>query len=242
MQKPKPKPNSKIAKIQEDMEKDRLLQEENEIRDIELLSEKLESHSKKLELLLKENSTLESYLDRQPENEPLMDESSGEFQKYAKRPNRLNLEQKYEIALEEEKFQKQSMNDGKKKSKIMIKSLNEMIKDSEIMTNELKKEILEFHKEILLSNIDMKNIKVDAQKIVDFRKAKIQDKLGMIEKFESKEKALSGADQRTRYRRARAARTTRTRTARTSSTSTSTSCKSRTRSSTRSSRRRSRAS
>lgn len=195
----KPKPNSKITKIQEDMEKKRQIKEEKEIRDIEILSEKLETHSKKLELLLKENSTLESYLDRQPGNEQLMNESSEELRKFVKRSNRLNLEQKYEIALEEEKYQRQSMEDGKKKSKVMIKSLNEMIKDSEIMTNELKKEILEFHKEILMSNIDMKNIKVDAQKILDFRRNKIQDKLSMIEKFESKEKTLSGDNQKTNW-------------------------------------------
>ena len=180
------------------MEKKQRKREEKEIRDIEVLSEKLESLSKKLELLLKENSTLESYLGRQSETEILMDESSEDLSKFVKRSNRLGLEQKYEIALEEEKYQKQSMEDGKKKSKILIKSLNALIKDSDIMTNELKKEILEFHREILLNNIDMKNVKVDAQKILDFRKAKIQDKLKLIEKYETKEKTISRPDQKTR--------------------------------------------
>jgi hypothetical protein len=191
MKRQKPKPNSKITKIQEDLEKKRQKKEIQEIKEIENLSEKLERLSKKLELLLKENSTLESYLSRQPEQEQIIDESSEELSKYVKRSNRLSLEQKYEIALEEEKYQKHSMEDGKKKSKVLIKSLNELIKDSEIMTNDLKKEIFEFHREILLNNIDMKNVKVNAQKILDFRKNKIQDKLNLIEKFESKEKTLS---------------------------------------------------
>ena len=164
--------------------------------------------------MLKENSTLESYLSRQPENEKNLDESSEDLSKFVKKSNRLGLEQKYEIALEEEKYQKQSMEDGKKKSKILIKSLNELIKDSDIMTNELKKEILEFHREILLNNIDMKNVKVDAQKILDFRRNKIQEKLNMIEKFESKEKTLSKDDKKTRFRKEKIGKTTKTRTER----------------------------
>ena len=187
----KTKNNSKITKIQEDLEKKRQKREEKEIRDIELLSEKLESLSKKLDLLLKENSTLESFLGRQQENEDFIEESSKEMNRLKKKSNRLTLEQKYEVALEEEKYQKQSMEDGKKKSKILIKSMNELIKDSDIMAKELKKEILDFHREILLNNTDMKNVKVNAQKILDFRKNKIQEKLNTIEKFEAKEKALS---------------------------------------------------
>ena len=182
---------NKISKYQEDAERLQQKREEKEIRDIEKLSERLENISKRLELLLKENTTLESYLNRKSNihNESGFDNSSQDLDKF-QNFKKLTLEQKYEIALEEEDYQKKSMEEGKDKSKILIKSLNEMIKGLETMTNEFKKEILEFHREILLNHSDSSNVRVDYYKIVNFRKEKVQNKLVLTNKLKEKEKAL----------------------------------------------------
>ena len=157
------------------------------IKIIEKLSEDLEQVYKELELVQKENFLFDLYFNRLTDKkgehlpEPVL--SDDNFVP-------LTLEEKYEIAMEEESNLKAQINAGKEEAESTIESLKAVIEEIDITIKEIRKEALEFQKEMLENPEHVTNGKIDAGKVVRFREAQMDDKIMRVEKLGLKRATL----------------------------------------------------
>lgn len=157
------------------------------IKVIEKLSEDLEQVHRELETVQKENFLFELYLNRISNRkadrfpEPVVSDDSF---------TPLTLEEKYEIAMEEEGNLKTQIVNGKEEAEATIESLKAVIEEIDVTIKEIRKEAMEFQKE-MLENADHKtNGKIDAAKVIRFREAQMLEKQMRIEKLTIKQTSL----------------------------------------------------
>lgn len=160
---------------------------EKNIKIIENLSEDLERVYKELEMVQKENFLFDLYLSRLTDKkgdkipEPLVSDENF---------TPLTLEEKYEIAMEEESNLKNQINHGKEEAESTIESLKAVIEEIDVTIKEIRKEAMEFQKEMLENNEHLTNGKIDATKVVRFREAQMIEKQAKIEKLAVKRTSL----------------------------------------------------
>lgn len=157
------------------------------IKIIEKLSEDLEQVYKELEIVQKENFLFDLYFahlaDKKGDHIPepvLCDENFVP----------LTLEEKYEIAMEEESNLKAQINAGKEEAESTIESLKAVIEEIDVTIKEIRKEALEFQKEMLENPEHVSNGKIDAAKVVRFREGQMNDKIMRVEKLGLKRATL----------------------------------------------------
>lgn len=157
------------------------------IKAIEKISDELEQVYKELELVQKENYLFELYLTRVTDRktdkmpEPVVQEDNFIA---------LTLEEKYEIAMEEESNLKAQINSGKEEAESTIESLKAVIEEIDVTIKEIRKEAMEFQKEMLENPEHTTSGKIDAAKVIRFREAQMLEKQAKIEKLAIKKTTL----------------------------------------------------
>ena len=162
-------------------------EDDKNIKIIEKLSEDLEQVYKELEKVQKENFLFDLYFAHLPDKkgdsipEPVLcDENFVP----------LTLEEKYEIAMEEESNLKAQINAGKEEAESTIESLKAGIEEIDVTIKEIRKEAIEFQKEMLENPEHVSNGKIDAVKVVRFRESQMNDKIMRVEKLGLKRATL----------------------------------------------------
>lgn len=151
---------------------------------IEKLSDELEQLYKELEIYQKENIVLENFLKRMKEKTG-QDRIDDDFIE-----GELSLDKKYEIALSEEEHLKKCIEEGKQKSEAMMDTLKALLEESDIAMKELRKEAIDFQRNIIEEAENVKTNRIDAGKLVRYRQKKAKEKEGNIQKMDVKMTAL----------------------------------------------------
>ena len=149
----------------------------NNIKAIEKLSDELEQLYKELEIYQKENIVLESFITRIGEDKSVQDIDDDFLD------GELTLEQKYEIALAEEDYLKSCIDDGKDKSEAMMDTLRALLEEADLTMKELRKEAIEFQRNIIDDKEGNKGSKIDASKLIRYRQKTIKEKQAELQKF-----------------------------------------------------------
>lgn len=160
---------------------------EKNIKAIEKVSEELEMVYKELENVQKENFLFELYINRVTERRAgKMPEANPPDEHFVP----LTLEEKYEIAMEEEANLKAQITSGKEEAESTIESLKAVIEEIDVTIKEIRKEAMEFQKEMLENPEHVTHGKIDASKVLRFREAKLAEKVARIEKLGVKKTTL----------------------------------------------------
>ena len=157
------------------------------IKIIEKISEDLEQIYKDLEMVQKENFLFELYFNRLTDKKgEKIPESVVSDESFVP----LSLEEKYEIAMEEETNLKAQITNGKEEAESTIESLKAVIEEIDVTIKEIRKEAMEFQKEMLENANHKTNGKIDATKVIRFREAQVLEKQFKIEKLAIKRTTL----------------------------------------------------
>lgn len=160
---------------------------ERNIKAIEKVSEELELVYKELENVQKENFLFELYINR------VTDRKSSKIPDAANPDDNffpLTLEEKYEIAMEEEANLKSQISSGKEEAESTIESLKAVIEEIDVTIKEIRKEAMEFQNEMLENPEHVTHGKIDAAKVIRFRESKLTEKEARIEKLGIKKTTL----------------------------------------------------
>ena len=156
----------------------------HQIQKISQLTSDLELLYKELEIYQKENNLLKNYIKRIDSSKKFEEPEECDLDK--EHFSKLSLEEKYEISILEEDFLKKNIEDSKKKSEIMMETLKAVIEETDMSIKEIRKEAMEFQRDILV-NQEFKKIKqIDSNRLIKFRKLKIEEKDNLYIKMEIK--------------------------------------------------------
>ena len=157
------------------------------IKRIEKLSDELEQIYNEIDMVKKENFLFELYFNRitgkKGDKIPEPDCKDEHFVP-------LTLEEKYEIAMEEEASLKMQINNSKEEAENIIESLKAVIEETDVTIKEIRKESMEFQKEMLENSDHITNGKIDAAKVIRFREAQLAEKEARIQKLCVKRSSL----------------------------------------------------
>lgn len=103
----------------------------------------------------------------------------------------LSIDEKYEIASTEAEVLKESVKEGKKKSDALLETLKAVLDEADMAIIEIRKDAFDFQREILIGGENSRTGKIEAERIIKYRREKNKQKDALIEKLKAKKSTLN---------------------------------------------------
>lgn len=157
---------------------------------LEELSQRLEAVEKDNEQIKRENQLFQSYILRRTkqdhkeieEEREMQKKQSKKKQKTNDRREKLNAEQKYEIANKELETLKFNIEEGREKSETLLERLKAILEGTDLSIAEIRKEAFDFGR-FLSAAENGRTGKYDAEKLMKYMDDKFKTKEALIDKL-----------------------------------------------------------
>ena len=164
---------------------------------LEELSQRLEAVEKDNEQIKRENQLFQSYILRRTkqdhkeieEEREMQKKQSKKKQKTNDRREKLNAEQKYEIANKELETLKFNIEEGREKSETLLERLKAILEGTDLSIAEIRKEAFDFGR-FLSAAENGRTGKYDAEKLMKYMDDKFKAKEALIDKLQLKNVSL----------------------------------------------------
>eukprot|EP00753_Platysulcus_tardus_P017811 PLAT6548.1.p2 GENE.PLAT6548.1~~PLAT6548.1.p2 ORF type:complete len:360 (+),score=181.15 PLAT6548.1:51-1082(+) len=154
------------------------------------LAMQLDELVKRNEALMRENAMMQSYYERVLPGGEVEEESKRERKRRGRRVVELTIDQKNEMCNAELEDVQNELEETKVESDKLIDTLKAVLEETDVRIAEMKKDVYEFKRDIVVGAENFRTGKIMAEKVTRYMEEKLRQKDAVIEKLRMKNSTL----------------------------------------------------